>query len=275
MFVCKVFSATILAGRIEKRSRITKESVVREVTKQAQDPDIVATSYVLSLKCPLTYMRLALPVRATTCKHIQCFDATSYLLLQEQGPQWLCPVCSNPAPFDSLAVDEYVKDIMENTSSDLEQVTIDPDGTWHTGGRENGGHGSNGSNGNQSRNNRKNGANGNSTPPFRESLTLDDELEILTTSAHNGGSSTSTDATTARNGANGSTSFDVESRDTTATPARATTTSAPPGSTSSKRKYEVIDLTLSSDDEDDEPPRPLKRQNLGPSSSSLYNNPSM
>ncbi|EPE07222.1 miz zinc finger protein [Ophiostoma piceae UAMH 11346] len=274
VFVCNVFSATVLAGRIEKRSRITKESVVREITKQAQDPDIVATSYVLSLKCPLTYMRLALPVRATTCKHIQCFDATSYLLLQEQGPQWLCPVCSNPAPFDSLAVDEYVKDIMENTSSDLEQVTIDPDGTWHTGGRENGGNGSNGSNGNHSRN-RKSGANGNSTPPYRESLTLDDELEILITPTQNGGSSSSTDATTARHGANGSTTFDTESRDTTVTPARATTSSAPPGSTNNKRTREVIDLTLSSDDEDDEPPRPLKRQNLGPSSSLLYNNPSM
>ncbi len=51
-------------------------------------------------------MRLGIPVRATSCKHIQCFDATSYLQLQEQGPQWVCPICNQPAAFANLAVDE-------------------------------------------------------------------------------------------------------------------------------------------------------------------------
>lgn len=265
VFVCEVFSPTVLAGRIETRSRITKESVVREITKQAQDPDIVATSYVLSLKCPLTYMRLALPVRATTCKHIQCFDATSYLLLQEQGPQWLCPVCSNPAPYDSLAVDEYVKDIMENTSSELEQVTIDPDGTWHTGGRDGGSSGN--GNGNQNGNGSQVAkTNGNSTPPYRNALALDDDLEIYMPSTPSGAPGNA--STTAPS--YGDTAYDAQSRDTTATPAQGTTSSAPPGSQSKKRVREVIDLTLSSDDEDDEPQRPFKRQNVGPSPS-LYN----
>ena len=76
------------------------------VTKKASDPDVVATSQNLSLKCPLSYMRLSLPCRGVSCNHIQCFDATSYLQLQEQGPQWLCPICNKPAPFDQLAIDE-------------------------------------------------------------------------------------------------------------------------------------------------------------------------
>ncbi len=63
-------------------------------------------SEVMSLKCPLSYMRLDLPVRSTACKHMHCFDATSYLQLQEQGPQWLCPICNHPATFENLAVDE-------------------------------------------------------------------------------------------------------------------------------------------------------------------------
>jgi E3 SUMO-protein ligase PIAS1 len=76
------------------------------VTKKASDPDVVATSQNLSLKCPLSYMRLNLPCRGVSCNHIQCFDATSYLQLQEQGPQWLCPICNKPAPFEQLAIDE-------------------------------------------------------------------------------------------------------------------------------------------------------------------------
>lgn len=76
------------------------------VTRKAHDAEIEMSSQVLSLKCPLSYMRLDTPCRATTCTHVQCFDACSYLQLQQQGPQWLCPVCSKPAPFDRLAVDE-------------------------------------------------------------------------------------------------------------------------------------------------------------------------
>lgn len=76
------------------------------VNKKAQDPDVVATSQVLSLKCPLSYMRLDIPCRSLSCTHVQCFDATSYLQLQEQGPQWLCPICNKSAPYEQLAVDE-------------------------------------------------------------------------------------------------------------------------------------------------------------------------
>lgn len=257
------------------------------VTKQAQDPDIVATSLVLSLKCPLTYMRLSLPVRATTCKHIQCFDATSYLQLQEQGPQWLCPVCSNSAPYDSLAVDEYVKDILENTSSDLDQVTIDPDGTWHTEKTQDRAH--NGSGG---------GGGGASTPPRASAAVsaatlLDDEFEILSTpvprrsngysnGSNGGGSQTNSNGGSTVVGGGGhdissSNATLINSRDTTATPNQTTVSASGGGGLNSnnKRPREVIDLTLSSDDEDDEPlPRRFKRQNTGyggsASSAALY-----
>lgn len=51
-------------------------------------------------------MKIVVPVRSVTCKHLQCFDATSYLQLQEQGPQWVCPICNTNASFEKLAVDE-------------------------------------------------------------------------------------------------------------------------------------------------------------------------
>ena len=96
------FCAHALASRLLILADLTA------VASKNSEPDIEATSQKLSLKCPITYMRLGLPCRATTCTHIQCFDAASYLQLQEQGPQWICPICEKPAPFESLAVDEYV-----------------------------------------------------------------------------------------------------------------------------------------------------------------------
>ncbi|KND91495.1 E3 SUMO-protein ligase pli1 [Tolypocladium ophioglossoides CBS 100239] len=129
-YLCKTTSVSELVSTVSTRRRIPKELVVRDLNKKAQDPDVVATSQVLSLKCPLSYMRLDVPCRSLACTHIQCFDATSYLQLQEQGPQWLCPICNKSAPFEQLAVDEYVRDILENTPKDLETVTIEPNGRW-------------------------------------------------------------------------------------------------------------------------------------------------
>lgn len=77
-----------------------------QVVNKSRDADIVATASVLSLKCPLSTLRIDLPCRSIACRHNQCFDATSYLQLQEQGPTWLCPICNNPAPFETLVVDE-------------------------------------------------------------------------------------------------------------------------------------------------------------------------
>ncbi|OAA46608.1 Zinc finger domain-containing protein, MIZ-type [Beauveria brongniartii RCEF 3172] len=126
----KVYSVAELVQGISAGRRIPKDSVITELNQKAQDPDVVATSSVLSLKCPLSYTRLDVPCRGMSCSHVQCFDATSYLQLQEQGPQWLCPICNKPAPYEQLAVDEYVQDILDNTPKSLEGVTIEPNGRW-------------------------------------------------------------------------------------------------------------------------------------------------
>ncbi|KAI1006763.1 hypothetical protein K3495_g1453 [Podosphaera aphanis] len=110
--------------------KITQSFVVTEMQNKSRDSDIVATASVLSLKCPLSTIRIELPCRSTSCRHNQCFDASSYLQLQEQGPTWSCPICNKPAPFESLAVDEYVHNILQNTTKSVEQVTIQPDGKW-------------------------------------------------------------------------------------------------------------------------------------------------
>ena len=75
------------------------------VTRRAQDADIVATSTKMSLKCPLSTLRIDTPCRSIGCAHNQCFDAASYLQLQEQAPTWTCPLCNKYSPFEHLAID--------------------------------------------------------------------------------------------------------------------------------------------------------------------------
>ena len=119
-------SAEELTEEIKNRHVISKSTVIQEskynltsykiimetdsipVISKAKDPDIVATSSVMSLKDPVSYLRIQLPCRSNVCSHNQCFDATSFLQLQEQAPTWSCPICSKTVAFESLAVDQYV-----------------------------------------------------------------------------------------------------------------------------------------------------------------------
>ncbi|KAL2809021.1 PINIT domain-containing protein [Aspergillus granulosus] len=119
-----------LVDKLKRRKTITKEQVLQEMKSKAEDADIVATSTVMSLKCPLSTRRIEVPCRSVICTHNQCFDASSFLQLQEQAPTWTCPVCAKATSYESLNVDQYVDDILCSTPSDVEQVIIEPDGTW-------------------------------------------------------------------------------------------------------------------------------------------------
>ncbi|KAK5654151.1 hypothetical protein OQA88_7582 [Cercophora sp. LCS_1] len=195
----------------------------RSMTEKANDPDIVATSLNLSLKCPLTYMKLKTPCRGVNCSHSQCFDAVSYLQLQEQGPQWVCPICNKPAPFDQLATDEYVREILNATPDELDQVTIDPFGKWSLPGAKK------------------------PAKTVSHQASIIDDDDVVVSYASNPAASASTSKTPA------------STVSLTGTPNSAT----PPSTrTGSKRQApEVIDLTLSDDDEPEV--RAPKRPNMG------------
>lgn len=119
-----------LVARIKKQNVIRKQTVLNTMRKANADSDITATSVRMSLKDPISTLRIALPVRSSHCTHNQCFDGAMFLQLQEQAPQWLCPVCSKAIPFDSLCVDEYFQEILDATTASTEKVDIEPDGQW-------------------------------------------------------------------------------------------------------------------------------------------------
>jgi len=130
--LCKVTSAEHLTEQLKLKQYRSKASVIEKMRQQAQDDDIVTGASTLKLTCPLTYVRLVTPCRANTCDHIQCFDALSFYSMNEQSPQWQCPVCSQDIKSEDLRLDGYVEDILRRVPADLDAVLVESDGTWHS-----------------------------------------------------------------------------------------------------------------------------------------------
>ena len=78
-----------------------------------KDQEIATTSCKVSLACPLGKMRMNAPCRASTCDHLQCFDAQLYLQMNEKKPKWMCPVCNKPALVENLLIDGFFMELIK------------------------------------------------------------------------------------------------------------------------------------------------------------------
>uniref|UniRef100_A0A8D2QA88 SP-RING-type domain-containing protein n=1 Tax=Zonotrichia albicollis TaxID=44394 RepID=A0A8D2QA88_ZONAL len=79
--------------------------------------------------CPLGKMRLTIPCRALTCSHLQCFDATLYIQMNEKKPTWVCPVCDKKAPYEHLIIDGLFMEILK-FCTDCDEIQFKEDGSW-------------------------------------------------------------------------------------------------------------------------------------------------
>ena len=196
----------------------------------------------MSLKCPLSTLRMEIPCRSTVCTHVQCFDASSFLQLQQQAPTWLCPICNKTISFEALAVDQYVSDILKEVGRGVEQVTIEPNGKWSDQSKQ-------------------------STPSkmmgkHRHSINqadIDDEDDDIIEISDIAADTLKAEATNPSQPGRTMHGADVFGPSSVA--GSSTPSSAQRNPASSKRPAsQVVDLTLS--DSDDEPIRPPKRQQL-------------
>ena len=70
-----------------------------------------------SLRCPISYQRMAIPVRGNKCHHFQCFDLDSYLEKGAADGCWQCPICNKPTATSSLVRDDFMSLILANADS--------------------------------------------------------------------------------------------------------------------------------------------------------------
>ncbi|GAB0090377.1 E3 SUMO-protein ligase PIAS2 [Sergentomyia squamirostris] len=132
--VKKLTSQTLLQRLITKGIKAAEvtRSLIKEKLKEDADCEIATTMLKVSLICPLGKMRMASPCRASTCSHLQCFDAFLYLQMNERKPTWNCPVCDKQAIYDNLVIDGYFQDVIASKTlgSDTNEIQLHEDGSW-------------------------------------------------------------------------------------------------------------------------------------------------
>uniref|UniRef100_A0A0X3PN85 E3 SUMO-protein ligase PIAS1 n=3 Tax=Schistocephalus solidus TaxID=70667 RepID=A0A0X3PN85_SCHSO len=122
---------------------VTKQKIIEKLASTAastntmEDADLVIENTLpVQLLCPLSKCRIDLPVRGHNCQHIQCYDANTYLLINERKPAWKCPVCDVPAPFHELLVDGLMLEILADTMTEnLEEIVFKEDSSWSPVGK--------------------------------------------------------------------------------------------------------------------------------------------
>ncbi|KAF9453869.1 hypothetical protein P691DRAFT_812483 [Macrolepiota fuliginosa MF-IS2] len=122
-----------LVDKLRTSSYLKSEEIKRKMAESVNlDDDIVAGPSKMSLKCPLSFMRVNTPCRSSKCVHSQCFDATSWYSMMEQTTTWFCPVCEKQLDYRELIIDGYFDEILKTVPESVEDVIVEADGEWHT-----------------------------------------------------------------------------------------------------------------------------------------------
>ncbi|XP_061830908.1 E3 SUMO-protein ligase PIAS1-like isoform X1 [Nerophis lumbriciformis] len=132
VYLVKQQSSTVLLQRLRAkgiRNPDHSRALIKEKLTADPDSEIATTSLRVSLLCPLGKMRLMIPCRALTCSHLQCFDATLYIQMNEKKPTWVCPVCDKKAPYEHLIIDGLFVEILNNCM-DCDEIQFKEDGNW-------------------------------------------------------------------------------------------------------------------------------------------------
>ncbi|CAH2042592.1 unnamed protein product, partial [Iphiclides podalirius] len=135
VFLVRKLTSAELLQRLKNKGTKNPDytrSLIKEKLSEDYDNEIATTSLRVSLMCPLGKMRMSCPCRPANCPHLQCFDASLFLQMNERKPTWLCPVCDRPAPYDSLVVDGYFLEVLTSSrlASDCNEIQLHADGSW-------------------------------------------------------------------------------------------------------------------------------------------------
>lgn len=136
IFVVNRLTSEILLQRLlsnvnaYRDSGVTKVTIRNRLAGSSDDDGVRMEKLRISLLCPLGKTRMVIPVKPSDCSHLQCFDLSLFLQMNEKRPTWKCGVCNNPAPYNKLIVDGYFQQILKEVDREVHEVELLLDGGW-------------------------------------------------------------------------------------------------------------------------------------------------
>ncbi|KAM3721075.1 E3 SUMO-protein ligase [Dirofilaria immitis] len=120
----------LLANLASRRDAEETKRMIKNRLSSDDDDAIQMETLRMSLLCPLGKTRMLIPVKAYDCAHLQCFDLSNFLKMNEKRPTWKCAVCNNGAPYKKLVIDGYFERVLKDTASNITEVELLHGGDW-------------------------------------------------------------------------------------------------------------------------------------------------
>lgn len=140
-FVCvalaKRYNVENIIGEIKERSenvescqRRISDHINKLISKNDDEIEAVIPGITVKLTCPISLMKIEIPVRGRGCNHLQCFDLSSYLQVNKQtrvfNARWKCPECPLLIRPEDLLIDSVMLTYLSQYS-DVDDIMINPD----------------------------------------------------------------------------------------------------------------------------------------------------
>ena len=89
--------------------------------------DVICDEIKVSIRDPLSLIRIKTPIRGIKCYHPQCVDLSTYLSYCHNTKTWQCPICMQALLYEELVVDKNMLKIINELSEGIDQVELNPD----------------------------------------------------------------------------------------------------------------------------------------------------
>ncbi|KAL7717968.1 Sumo ligase [Entamoeba marina] len=92
------------------------------------DVDVIEQFQTISLKCPMSYVRMKIPVRGINCDHLSCFDLENYIRNSTIKQSFNCPTCLKPLPTSELVIDSVLFKELKTAPDDVSSIKMTSNG---------------------------------------------------------------------------------------------------------------------------------------------------
>ncbi|RWS18914.1 hypothetical protein B4U80_07196 [Leptotrombidium deliense] len=117
--------------KIENLKSRTRQAMLKLIRDRfSSDDEIEVNSVIVPLKCPLSTNRIEIAAVGLECKHAACFDLKTFLEVNLETFNWICPLCNNTIKAGMLSLDILMNNILTETAVNCFKVEFDATGNW-------------------------------------------------------------------------------------------------------------------------------------------------